>query len=34
MTVVASREAVQAERMPEPPRSGIRRRRRSPGASP
>lgn len=33
MTVVASREAVQAERMPEPPRPGIRRRR-SPGASP
>lgn len=34
MTVVASREAVSAERMPEPPRPGIRRRRRSPGASP
>ncbi|WP_449407460.1 carbohydrate ABC transporter permease [Microbacterium maritypicum] len=35
MTVVASREAVSAERVPEPPRPGIRRRRRrSPGASP
>lgn len=33
MTVLAPRDAAQAERMPEPQRSGIRRRR-SPGASP
>ncbi|MFB4349412.1 carbohydrate ABC transporter permease [Microbacterium sp. CR_7] len=34
MTVVASREAVQTARMPEAQRPGIRRRRRTPGASP
>jgi len=34
MTVVAPREAAQAARMPEAQRPGIRRRRRTPGASP